>query len=241
MSKKKLYSLILAVSAACLFLATTMFSKPQSSKPVALAGIVTSDAEGPMEGVIVKAKRVGGTITISVVSDEHGRYSFPADKLKPGPYNLTIRAAGYEIPNKSMAITVANNTTADLKLSKASPAVLVDQLMPAEVVMSLPGTPAQVRAASGCGGCHGFSRVLKSTHDADEIMSLIVRMRNHEPAANDTHPINLLFHAEQRPGEDTLAKYLASINLSAQSTWNIQFKTLPRPMGKATKVIYTEY
>src|SRR6266404_6698983 len=124
MSKKKLYSLIFAVSAACLLLATTMFSKPQSSKPVALTGVVTSDAEGPMEGVIVKAKRVGGTITISVVSDEHGRYSFPADKLKPGPYNLTTRATGYEISNKSMAVTVANNTTADLKLNKASPAVL---------------------------------------------------------------------------------------------------------------------
>ena len=126
---------------------------------MALTGIVSSDAEGPMEGVIVKAKRVGGTITISVVSDDHGRYSFPADKLKPGSYTVTVRAAGYEVPNKSMAVTVADDSTADLKLNKVSPAVLVDQLMPAEVVMSLPGTPAQVRAASGCGECHGFSRV----------------------------------------------------------------------------------
>jgi streptogramin lyase len=140
-----------------------------------------------------------------------------------------------------MNVTVATNTTTDLKLNKASPAVFVDQLTPAEVVLSLPGTPAQVRAAAGCGGCHAFSRVLKSAHDASEFMPLIVRMRNHEPAANDTHPIMLPFTSGQRPGDEALAKYLASINLSAQSSWNFQFKTLPRPKGKATKVIYTEY
>jgi virginiamycin B lyase len=240
MSKKLEYFLVASFSFICLV--AILYSKPTRSQTKdALTGIVSSDAEGPMEGVIVKAERVGGTITISVVSDEHGRYSFPADKLKPGPYNLTIRATGYDLPNKSMAVTVASNTTADLKLNKVTPFVLVDQLMPAEVIMSLPGTPAQVRAASGCGGCHSFSRVLKSTHDADEFMAIIVRMRNHEPAANDTHPIMLPFHSGQRPGDEALARYLASINLSAQSMWNFQFKTLPRPKGRATKVIYTEY
>ena len=35
-----------------------------------------------MEGVLVNAKR--GTVTITVVSDAQGRYSFPAGKLSPG-------------------------------------------------------------------------------------------------------------------------------------------------------------
>ena len=37
------------------------------------------------------------------------------------------------------------------------------------------------------------------------------------------------------------AEYLATINLSAGPQWSYALKTLPRPNGKATKVIYTEY
>ena len=37
------------------------------------------------------------------------------------------------------------------------------------------------------------------------------------------------------------ADYLASINLSSHPTWNFELKTLPRPTGAATRVIYTEY
>ncbi len=37
------------------------------------------------------------------------------------------------------------------------------------------------------------------------------------------------------------AEYLSSINLSAGPQWSYGFKTLPRPTGNATRVIYTEY
>jgi len=48
---------------------------------VALTGVVTSAEEGAMEGVLVNARK--GIITITVVSDKDGRYSFPAAKLSP--------------------------------------------------------------------------------------------------------------------------------------------------------------
>ena len=44
----------------------------------ALSGQVSSAEEGAMEGVLVSAKKAGATITITVVSDKDGRYSFPA-------------------------------------------------------------------------------------------------------------------------------------------------------------------
>src|SRR5262245_50414098 len=44
---------------------------------VSLTGIVRSQAEGPMEGVLVSAKAVGGTVTTTVVTDSQGRYVFP--------------------------------------------------------------------------------------------------------------------------------------------------------------------
>ena len=49
----------------------------------ALSGQVTSAEEGAMEGVLVSAKKTGSTITITVVSDAQGHYSFPASKLEP--------------------------------------------------------------------------------------------------------------------------------------------------------------
>src|SRR2546421_494306 len=63
----------------------------------ALTGQVSSAEEGPMEGVLVSAKKAGATITVTVVTDAQGRYGFPAAKLAPGSYALTIRAVGYEL------------------------------------------------------------------------------------------------------------------------------------------------
>src|SRR5262245_26793121 len=61
----------------------------------ALTGTVSSQEEGNMEGVLVNAKKEGSNITITVVSDDKGVYSFPADRLAPGKYTISIRAAGY--------------------------------------------------------------------------------------------------------------------------------------------------
>ena len=51
--------------------------RAETSPSVALSGVVSSVEEGPMEGVLVGAKKVGSTITTTVVSDEQGRFVFP--------------------------------------------------------------------------------------------------------------------------------------------------------------------
>ena len=53
-------------------------ARPPAQPAPALGGQVTSAEEGAMEGVLVSAKRAGSNMTITVVSDEKGRYSFPA-------------------------------------------------------------------------------------------------------------------------------------------------------------------
>ena len=62
-----------------------------------LTGQVTSAEEGNLEGVVVSARKAGSTVTVSVISDAEGKFSFPAAKLEPGPYALKIRAIGYEL------------------------------------------------------------------------------------------------------------------------------------------------
>src|SRR4029077_8283069 len=84
---------------------------------LALTGLVTSQEEGPMEGVLVSAKKTGSNITVTVASDQSGRYSFPGNRLEPGQYALRIRAVGYELDGpSSVEISGGKPSTADLKL-----------------------------------------------------------------------------------------------------------------------------
>ena len=87
---------------------------------VALAGQVTSTAEGPMEGVVVTAKREGFTIAVSVISDADGWYCFPADRLQAGPHALSIRAAGYDLDGpRAVDVGASRTTKVDLTLRPA--------------------------------------------------------------------------------------------------------------------------
>src|SRR3974390_1333056 len=60
----------------------------------ALTGTVSSMEEGALEGVLVSAKRATSTISLTVVTDEKGRYQFPASRLEPGQYAIRVRATG---------------------------------------------------------------------------------------------------------------------------------------------------
>jgi len=125
--------------AAMLVPAALFFVQAQNQPPAALTGHVMSEAEGAMEGVVVSAKKAGSTVTVSVVSDAQGRYSFPANRLSAGKYSLKIRAIGYDLIGSATADVADEQTaTADLKLRKAKN--LASQMSNAEWMMSLPGT-----------------------------------------------------------------------------------------------------
>src|SRR4051794_14625769 len=91
----------------------------EAAAPVVLTGTVSSQAEGAMEGVLVRAKRIGGTITVTVVSDAAGRYVYAAGRLAPGEYELSIRAIGYDMANPQQTVTVGKEESrADIRLQK---------------------------------------------------------------------------------------------------------------------------
>ncbi|HEY6865520.1 MAG TPA: carboxypeptidase regulatory-like domain-containing protein [Burkholderiales bacterium] len=213
----------------------------------ALAGTVTSAAEGAMEGVLVSAKKDGSTITITVVSDARGRYAFPAAKLAPGRYALGIRAVGYELASPvSAQVNPVETARADLRLAKAKD--LAAQLSNGEWIASFPGTDAQKGLLLNCVGCHTVERIARSTYDADTFMKVLLpRMQGYVNQSIPQHP--QLRRAERLMEERgdqrvqvyrSTAEYLATINRSA-GEWKYALKTHARPSGRATRVVYTEY
>ena len=212
-----------------------------------IAGRVTSTEEGAMEGVLVSAKKAGSTITVTVVSDQDGLYRFPAKKLSPGRYNITLRVVGYELEEPQSVQVGVQAVARDLKLRKS--ADLAAQLSNGEWMTSAPGTDQQKGQLLNCVGCHSLERIVRSRYDSDTFMKTILpRMQGYVNQSIPQHP--QLRKGERRMEERgdqrvqvyrSTAEYLATINIGEGQKFTYPLKTLPRPTGRATRVIYTEY
>jgi len=219
----------------------------ETSVDTALTGVVTSAEEGAMEGVLVSAKKNGTNITITVVTDAQGRYRFPRTKLDAGQYAMRIRAAGYDLTGRVTAEVAAQQPTSlDLKLRKAQD--LAAQLTNGEWIASMTGTEQQKKTLLGCVGCHTIERIARSTYDTEGFLTTVQRMGTY---ANQSTPLRPQKRLTTRDidlvGEDQIkvqraqAQWLATVNQSHGSGWDYPLKTFPRPSGRATQVIMTEY
>jgi virginiamycin B lyase len=206
-----------------------------------LTGQVTSTGEGAMEGVLVSAQQPGSPITVTVVSDRAGQFAFPPAKLRPGRYALRIRAAGFDLESPQYAdLSAEQATTVDLKLRKTED--LASQLTSTEWLISMPGTADQKRPLIECMSCHTLERVVRSTFTAEEFVPVLKRMANY---ANNTTMAQVQPRMAERDVPDErarkVAQYLATVNRSGSSSWRYPLHTLPRPAGRATRVVITEY
>lgn len=244
MRKNIFLSVASLIATLSFFLAAADPAKGDSPSGVALTGQVSSQKEGPMEGVVVGAKKDGSTVTVDVFSDEKGRYTFPAAKLEPGHYALKIRAPGYDLDGPTTVDVAAGKTTkANIKLKPTKN--LAAQLSDAEWLLSATGTDQQKSFLLNCNGCHTVERIMRSNHSADEFVQIFQRMSLYAPGSTPLHP-QMTVGGSQRDrtrGVDpkAVAAWLASVNLSSSPTWKYALKTLPRPKGRATHAIITEY
>ena len=232
---------VLVASVACVALPV---APSLAQNAAAMSGVVSSRQEGPMEGVVVSVRKDGATITVSVVSDGKGHFSFPAARLEPGHYAISTRAGGYDLDGpKEATIAAGQEDKVDIELKPTRN--LSAQLSNAEWLISVPGTDEQKRFLLECNGCHTYERIVRSTHDADEFMQVFKRMAHYYPGSTPLKPQPLAGNAGRNVGSgpeaQKSAEWLASINLSRQDTWSWQPKTLPRLTGKSTHVIITEY
>jgi virginiamycin B lyase len=238
--RAKLMLTLAAAAAAMVFPPASNIVRAEAD--AALTGLVSSEAEGRMEGVVVTARGAKSIVQVSVTTDAEGRYSFPRGRLQAGEYTLAIRAVGYDIDSPARA-TVANGkaATADIRLKKTKN--LAGQLNNAEWMLSFPGTEDQKAELLNCVGCHTLERIARSTHDADEWTHVITRMRGYGAVSQPIKPQRMLdANRAGRPEQfRKLADYLATINLSATDRWAYELKTMPRPRGRDTRAIVTQY
>jgi hypothetical protein len=160
------------------------------AQAAALSGQVSSAEEGSMEGVLVSAKKVGSTITVTVVTDAKGQYSFPADRLDAGHYGITIRAAGYNLDGPKAVDIASGGSTAEIRLVKTKN--LANQLSNAEWLISVPGPDNLKANMANCVSCHTLQRVFASAHDAEEFKQIFKRMGSYSPGSTPTRPQSLL-------------------------------------------------
>jgi streptogramin lyase len=215
----------------------------------AIAGLVSSVSEGPLEGVLVSVTKTGATVTTTVVSDESGHYRFPVERIGPGLYTVRVRAIGYDLEGAvTVEVKLSSAAAADLKLVQARD--LAAQLTNAEWLASFPGTDEQKASVRGCAHCHTLELVTRSRHDADEFMAVIERMSGYPPLAFPLMPQHTpsprigggpVSPAQQQAARRRQAAFLSSVNLSAGPQWSYSFKTFARPKGSSTRVLYTEY
>jgi streptogramin lyase len=241
----KIRRLLLATTAAVtltLMAAGPDWSKAGAQSAAALSGQVSSAEENAMEGVVVSAKKAGSTITVSVISDAQGNFSFPSAKLDPGSYALRIRAAGYELDGPKTVDVGPQGAPIAIKLRKA--ANVAAQLTSSEWLMSAPGTPEQKNMLDRCTSCHTLERPFKSSYDADALTGVLARMAGYAPGTTPLEPHRRLDGRSMDVPTDRLrprAEYIASVNLSQGETRAYPLKMLPRLKGRSTRVVITEY
>ena len=212
------------------------------AQSAALSGSVSSAQEPVMEGVLVNLKKEGSTITTTVVTNDKGQYSFPGDRLQPGKYTISIRAVGYVLDGpKSVEIGAGRDAKADIKLNKTRN--VMTQLSNAEWLNSAPGTAQQKLFLNSCGSCHTLQRIFMSSHTADEWKQVFARMNTYANGSQPQRP-HLLppgGRANRDSVDPKIADYFATISMNGPDAQEFDIKTEPRPKGRSTKVIITEY
>jgi streptogramin lyase len=206
-------------------------------------GSVTTDSGRPLEGMMVQLISQKSNMRTTVYTNVDGHYEFP--KLDPGMYTLRIAQPREFQPFVKKDVAVNGSPALDdIKLTRAFKTELLPfrndiaaQMTGTEWLMSLSGTYEEKRQLTfSCNFCHSYQQILRNRYDEHGWQQIVRRM---------THGAGspLILMRPQGPfadaNEQKLVKWLASVRGPDAS--DPSFMTLPRPKGRQTRMIITEY
>ena len=206
-------------------------------------GLVKSAKGDLLEGIMVQLISQRSAIRTTVYSNADGRYEFP--KLDAGTYTLRIARPLEFAPYVREGVRIDGTTALDditlerITKSDVLPPTpeIAAQLTGSEWLLSLPGTGAEKRLMTiNCNWCHSYQQIFRNRYDEEGWRKILYRMIHGAGS-----PLINVNERGRFPPEDEarLVKWLASVR--GPDSKDPPFVTLPRPQGRQTRVVITEY
>ena len=216
------------------------------SQNVALGGpkgLVKSSKGDLLEGMMVQLISKTTAIRTTVFSNAEGRYEFP--KLDAGDYTLRIARPMEFFPYAKDNVHIDGAAQLDdITLARMTNTELLPplhdvaaQMTGAEWLLSLSGTGEQKALLTNyCNWCHSYQQIFRNHYDEQSWTKIIYRMTHGagSPLVNIREPGRL-----SKDDEAKLVHWLATVR--GPDSPDPDFVTLPRPQGRATRVVITEY
>jgi virginiamycin B lyase len=206
-------------------------------------GVVKSANGALLEGIMVQLIAQKTAIRTTVYSNADGRYEFP--KLEPGTYTLRIARPREFHPFVREKLEINGpDELADITLTRVTNAALLPalpeiaaQMTGSEWLLSLSGTGEEKRLLTvNCNWCHSYQQIFRNRYDEHGWAQIVNRMTKGAGS-----PLINMNPRGRFNDEDTakLVKWLASVR--GPDSKDPPFVTLPRPQGRQTRVVITEY
>ena len=205
-----------------------------------IAGTVAGPDGKGFRGAFVQARNLKTKITVSVLSDNAGKYRI--ENLPAGDYRLQLRAIGYKAdPKTGITLSADQNLAQDLALQQGM--VRWSDISMHQGKKLLPEAEGKEELFTHCMACHGFeSRMAAVVRDEDGWRDRVAFMRDAmgyfigRPVFgfNDEKAEKVVSYVNQLFGENsTLPKSPADLP---------QYQSEVRPFSdEALKIVYVEY
>ena len=206
-------------------------------------GIVKSSKGDLLEGMMVQLVAHKNAVRTTVYSNADGRYEFP--KLDAGTYTLRIAQPREFRPYVKEKVEISGaNELDEIVLARITNGELLPhtpeiaaQMTGAEWLMSLSGTGDEKKLLTvNCNWCHSYQQIFRNHYDETSWGHILNRMTKGAGS-----PLINMRPRGRFNDEDIarLVKWLATVR--GPDAKDPPFVTLPRPQGRQTRVIVTEY
>jgi virginiamycin B lyase len=206
-------------------------------------GVVKSAKGELLEGIMVQLIARKNAVRTTVYSNADGRYGFPA--LEAGTYTLRIARPrefhpfvkeGVDIKGATPLADIALDYVTDQDTLPPLPEIMA-QMTGSEWLLSLSGTGAEKKLlTNNCNWCHSYQQIFRNRYDEEGWRKIVYRMIH----GAGSPLININERGRWGGDEEArLVKWLASVR--SPDVNDPQFVMLPRPQGRQTRVVVTEY
>jgi virginiamycin B lyase len=206
-------------------------------------GIVKSSKGEQLEGMMVQLIAKKNAVRTTVYTNADGRYEFPA--IEAGSYTLRIALPREFKPFVKEQVEIKGaDALADITLDYVTDSDLLPprpeiaaQMTGSEWLLSLSGTGEEKKLlTSNCNWCHSYQQIFRNHYDEAGWSKIVYRMIH----GAGSPLININERGRWGGDEEArLVKWLAAVR--GPDSKDPSFVTLPRPQGRQTRVVITEY